>query len=262
MLTISFELIYKLLKYLALSIVMFLLLKHNSHKITNQEMGAIIIITIISTYIIFENLNIILYFKQLIRGSPIQIKVDSMNSTSLPPTQPSVEPTVSIPNVQQPMKTDDSKLVKIETMNITEAVNRTINKPIPQGVPVSSETIRVDGAGYDIKFSDNPQVESIGSRQKDDVMSDEIKYYDLNSLPIEGINSGSFEAGYSFLPPDRWFPVPAHPPICVCEKRCPVMPSPTSGLPVDLKDWNQTRRITQPDNINTSYVKEKLNAGR
>jgi hypothetical protein len=254
MLTISSELIYKLLKYLALSIVMFLMLKHNSHQITTQEIGVIIVITVISTYIIFENLSIILYLKHLIRNSPIQIKEDPMNSTSLPLTQPSIEPTIHIPNVQQPMK--------VESMTVTDAVNRTINKPIPQGEPVSSESVRVDGGGYDIKFTTDTQVEAVGSRQKDDVMSDEVKYYDLNSLPIEGINSGSFEAGYSFLPPDRWFPVPAHPPICVCEKRCPVMPSPTSGLPVDLKDWNQTRRITQPDNINTSYIKEKLNSGR
>jgi hypothetical protein len=30
----------------------------------------------------------------------------------------------------------------------------------------------------------------------------------------------------------------------------------------NLKDWHSTRRITQPDLINTSYVEEKLNSGR
>jgi hypothetical protein len=261
---IDVELLHKILKYVAQGIVVFLLLKHNVTDISNINMTIIIALTLITTFIIFENINIVATIKKLLVKTKIpKITEDTMNSTELPPTQPPSEATIHIPKITPSIKTDDKQTVKIEKFDIDTKAKQTINKPIPQGEPVQNELVSVSNdGGYYIKFNEKPQVESIGSREKDDVMSDEIKYYDLNSLPIEGINSGSFEYGYSFLPPDRWFPVPAHPPICVCEKRCPVMPIPTAGLPVDLKDWNQTRRITQPDTINTSYVKEKLNSGR
>jgi hypothetical protein len=48
----------------------------------------------------------------------------------------------------------------------------------------------------------------------------------------------------------------------VTEKVCPVCPVYTSGTEVNLKEWNQTRRITPPDNINVNVIKEKLNSGR
>ena len=40
------------------------------------------------------------------------------------------------------------------------------------------------------------------------------------------------------------------------------MPSYTTGTPLDVKEWNEARRVTPPDNIKTKYIKEKLNSGR
>jgi len=105
--------------------------------------------------------------------------------------------------------------------------------------------------------------EKVGSRMEDDVITNDNPYTDYNTLPIGlGLDTRDYEYGYSFLPPDRWYPVPPHPPVCVTEKRCPVCPVFTTGTPVDVKEWNQTLRITPPDTINTKFIKEKLNAGR
>ena len=79
---------------------------------------------------------------------------------------------------------------------------------------------------------------------------------------MTNLNSGSFEYGYSFLPPSQWYPVPPHPPVCTVEKTCPVCPINTTGLGTDLKEWNASRRVMPPDQINTAYVIDKLNAGR
>jgi len=90
----------------------------------------------------------------------------------------------------------------------------------------------------------------------------EMQYNDYFIMPISAEDEGSFEEGYSMLPPSKWYPVPPHPPVCVTEKKCPVCPVMTSGAPVDLKEWNDSRRITPGDVVNTDYAKDKMNSGR
>ena len=40
---------------------------------------------------------------------------------------------------------------------------------------------------------------------------------------------------------------------------CPIY---TNGTNIDLKQWDQSRRITPPDNINVHFIQDKLNTGR
>ena len=98
---------------------------------------------------------------------------------------------------------------------------------------------------------------------ENDVLGSEMayNYVDYNSMPVS-YDTGSFESGYSFLPPEKWYPVPPHPPVCVTEKKCPVCPVYTNGTNIDLKEWDQSRRITPPDEINVNAIEGKLNSGR
>lgn len=109
----------------------------------------------------------------------------------------------------------------------------------------------------------NPrQIDRTGSRPCDGLVDDDMKYTDYNHIPIgEGLDSLDYEYGYSYLPPSQWYPTPPFPPVCVSEKKNPVIPMNTTGTPVDMKEWNDSRKILQPDRINTNYVKQ-LNAGR
>ena len=94
-------------------------------------------------------------------------------------------------------------------------------------------------------------------------LDDEFPYTDYNHLPMAaGYKSHAYEFGYSYIPPEKWFPMPVRSPICISEKRAPIMPSWTSGAPLDVKEWNSSRRITPPDLINIQYTKDKLNSGR
>jgi len=108
-----------------------------------------------------------------------------------------------------------------------------------------------------------PGIERAGSRQEDGIVTDDMQYdTDYNHLPMAtGYDSTDYEDGYSYLPPKDWYPQPPFPPIWVTEKKCPVCPIFTTGAPADMKEWNDSIRISAPDNINTKYVK-KLNAGR
>lgn len=108
----------------------------------------------------------------------------------------------------------------------------------------------------------SPQIIQNGSREKDGVIENEEKYNVVSYHTVPQIlNSGSFEYGYSFLPPEKWFPTPPFPPVCVTEKQCPVCPY-TEGTNIELKEWNSARRITPPDEINVKYIEDKLNSGR
>lgn len=94
-------------------------------------------------------------------------------------------------------------------------------------------------------------------------LDDELPYSDYNHLPVAaGYKSKAYEYGYSFLPPEKWYPQPPRPPVCVTEKRCPVCPVTADGTPTDVKEFHESRRVTQPDSINTAYIEDKLNAGR
>lgn len=122
--------------------------------------------------------------------------------------------------------------------------------------------------GYDSRYQQtgtkSERLKTFTNRRRiDGVLDDEMPYTDYNHLPVaSGYKSHDYEYGYSFLPPEKWYPQSPRPPVCVTEKRCPVCPVLATGSPVDAKEWHTARRITPPDLINTDYIGEKLNSGR
>lgn len=142
------------------------------------------------------------------------------------------------------LKIDEQKLKLQKQLNVIIAENNNNNN--------NSDNIRR-----------NPHAKFNGSRTYNDVLKDETKYSVQNyHLLPQNQNTGSFEYGYSFLPPEKWYPIPPFPPVCVSEKQCPVCPTLSSSDSVNLKDWDSSRRITPPDEINIDYITDKLNSGR
>jgi hypothetical protein len=124
---------------------------------------------------------------------------------------------------------------------------------------------RNDDGSYKVNLKRRSKdIKSVGIRERDGMMTESDVQYDVKSYHVIPTvqNEGSFEYGYSMLPPKDWYPVPPYPPVCVSEKRCPVCPAYTNGTNLELKEWNAGRRITPPDEINVRYVEEKLNSGR
>lgn len=120
--------------------------------------------------------------------------------------------------------------------------------------------------GYDCPYQDTGRLSKLNYIEKGRRISkdldDELPYSDYNHLPVaSGYRSHAYEYGYSFLPPEKWYPQPPRPPICVTEKRCPVMPMFANGAPADVKEFHSSRKILPPDLINTEYIKDHLNDG-
>jgi len=94
-------------------------------------------------------------------------------------------------------------------------------------------------------------------------LDSELPYGNFNMLPVaEGYKRHDYEYGYSFLPPEKWAPLWARPPVCTISKRENVCPMFTQGAPADVKEFYSSSRITGPDQISTDYINDKLNSGR
>lgn len=75
-------------------------------------------------------------------------------------------------------------------------------------------------------------------------------YTDYNTLPVT-TGPGTFEYGYSFLPPSSWYPTPTVPPVCISSgPTCPVCPIYTEGTNLDLKEWNASLSVMPSEQIN------------
>ena len=146
--------------------------------------------------------------------------------------------------------------------------------PIPNQTSVRSDYLQRKNALYENYIKQLEQEknittkmyvskEQVGSRAQDGVLKNEMMFTDYNTLQVpQNYPYSEDDYGWNFLPPKDWYPTPPNPPICVSEKQCPVCPVYTNGTNLDLKMWDESRRITPPDRINTDYVKMKLNSGR
>ena len=103
------------------------------------------------------------------------------------------------------------------------------------------------------------QIAVSGGRTRNDILVNEMIYSDFNRLP-PSFNDKDFEYGYSFLPPKDWYPLPPYPPVCVSASSAPVQPVYLDTTTMDLKEWHENQKITQPDSINTSYITNVLNS--
>lgn len=66
------------------------------------------------------------------------------------------------------------------------------------------------------------------------------------------------EYGDWFIPPEEWYPPCSKTPRCVTNNGCPVQPVYTDGTNIDLREFDNSRKIAPPSDINVNYI-NKLN---
>lgn len=92
---------------------------------------------------------------------------------------------------------------------------------------------------------------------------DDFNYINANQLFIPtDYKTKEEDYGRNYIPPELWYKNNRrlNLPICVpANHRCTVKDNLTSGYPVDVIEWHETRKALNPDGINLKYVKEKLN---
>lgn len=92
---------------------------------------------------------------------------------------------------------------------------------------------------------------------------DDFNYINANQLFIPtDYKTKEEDYGRNYIPPELWYKNNRrlNLPVCVpANHRCTVKDNLTSGYPVDVIEWHETRKVLNPDGINLKYVKEKLN---
>ena len=82
---------------------------------------------------------------------------------------------------------------------------------------------------------------------------------EYNELPEDMMEPlGKIDTSYSYMPPWKWWPPRAKPPMCSREAKCSPCPITTMGTPTDVKEWDSSRYVTPGLGINIPYI-EKLN---
>lgn len=258
------EIVHKLSKYLVQGIIIYLFFKFVPKDPMSDNEILLITSIIILAYAIIENLYG-LFYKQddVLTHSQCESKCSLKESmTSLPPV-------VQENNlVNDKLSELDKKLQQLEADRkaFDEQMSKLSVSSESNSQQVTSQGVTKNSDGsYTIIPVENKSAQAVGSRSLDGVMSanDELalasNYVDFTVFPP---GNDTFVSGSSYLPPAQWYPVPPRPPACVTEKVCPVCPIYTEGTSVDLQEWDNSRRLTPPDNINTDFVMGKLNSGR
>jgi hypothetical protein len=260
------DLTYKLSKYFVQAAIIYLLFKFVPKDPMNDKDILLITLIVVLAYAVFENFYSA-YFKNDQSCNAVQQEVTSGQCNSYCSRKEHLGNVSMSPQTILPVVPNIVTAVPTQTITVpaTVTMSGTVTVPTPSDSDSNSDNgmeRQADGS-FIIKPQRNPQASASGSRAQDGVLKDEMQFsnVDYNSMPVN-YNTGSFEYGYSFLPPAQWYPVPPHPPVCVAEKQCPVCPVFTQGTNLELKEWDDSRRITPADEINVAAIEKKLNSGR
>jgi hypothetical protein len=132
------------------------------------------------------------------------------------------------------------------------------------------DTVQISNTNFG-SISNESELGSVNKSEKlsslnDAFGSSDMKYSQLDPemhKPLGEFSSdfnNTFEYGYAYLNTSKWRVPMYKPPVCKSEDHCKVCPTNTQGYPVDVKEWNRSRKIMPPDNINIEYL-NKLNKG-
>lgn len=255
--------VYKLGKYIIGGILLFFAMKYVSQGRTDDRTNAFVAVIAVLIFAVIENAYL-LFDKKTNGGEDNSTKCNSYCAMKehLENIPAIVEKPAPAP-VPPPSKPVDNRTDYEKYRCDQDRVEKENTDHNPNYETHASIMPRNDDGTYTVNVHRNPQAISFGNRPDDGVIKNETQYNyaDYNIIP-PNVNEGTFESGYSYLPPSQWHLSVAHPPICVAEKRCSVCPGLTSGSNPDLKEWNSSRRVMPPDSINVNYVTEKLNSGR
>ena len=97
------------------------------------------------------------------------------------------------------------------------------------------------------------------------VLDTDLKYSQLSIDQMEKLGeydntfTNNWQNDYILLNTDKWRPPINNQYKVKCEKTCPVCPSLTKGYPVNVREFNNSKKILPPDNISVDYIIDKLN---
>lgn len=129
----------------------------------------------------------------------------------------------------------------------------------------TKQDTKIDTMNLKVETTSEPAENNIqNDRSENDMSYSQIGYdrYDpmgqLNNPNRRKFRDPKYRGEYGdwYIPPEEWYPPCVKPPVCVTNNGCPVQPVYTSGNYADLREFDNTRKVTQ-ENISIPFVKMK-----
>ena len=153
-------------------------------------------------------------------------------------------------------KNIELEMIKKLQDKISDLEQKITNSSTSSSTGVSSALLEMIGK--------NKFIDSKGMVQ--DLMYGDFQYNQLTPDQMQALGSSDktisnkWDNSYTLLNTDKWRPPIARERVCKQEKECPVCPSLTSGYPLNLMDYDKSRYVLGPDNIQIDYIKNLNNS--
>ena len=259
------ELNKTIVKYVIYAITVFAIINYMTKSKLSTSEYILIGLPIIGVYIILDSMSNRNAKATITKVSPEKFEVESaenFTASSASPTNTTVSSVSSASSKASNLSPSVSKVVKQAVKN---AVKNVVS-PKRQSKRQSKKDCGCSDNAIAKKIKDLEQrVNSLRTLDRTPEDSD-LEYNQFNTHNMRPLGEGlqSWKNDYIILNTDKWAPAQNPPPVCKTEKKCPVCPHVSAGFAKNyttLKDFNPSRKVMGPDNINSSYL-EKLNKGK
>lgn len=150
----------------------------------------------------------------------------------------------------------ENNIDKQNTRNQFQTNNNNFNVNDYNNIPEKLEDISIEGLKDPDVITNENQYPQYGG------------YIDANTLYVpRNYKYTDDDYGWNFIPPLKWIDLPdqnaPRVPLCVSANgQCRVNASLTTGYPITVKAWNESRKVMGPSHIDINYIKNHLNTAK
>ncbi len=150
----------------------------------------------------------------------------------------------------------ENNISKQDTRNQFQTDDNIFNVNGHSNIPEKLEDIGIEGLKDPDVITNENQYTQYGG------------YIDANTLYVpRDYQYTDDDYGWNFIPPLKWIDLPdqnaPRVPLCVSANgNCKVNASLTSGYPITVKTWNESRKVMGPSHIDVEYIKNHLNTAK
>jgi hypothetical protein len=257
-----------IVKYVIYAITVFAIINYMTKSKLSTSEYILIGLPIIGVYIILDSMSNRNTKAIITKVSPEKFEVESAENFTASSASP-LNTTVSSVSSRASVSSNAS--------NLSPSVNRVVKQAVKNAVKnvVSPKRQSKKQSKKDCGCSENTLAKKIKDleqrvnslRTHDRAPEDsDLEYNQFNTHNMRPLGEGlqTWKNDYIILNTDKWAPAQNPVPVCKTEKKCPVCPHVSAGYAKNyttLKDFNPSRKVMGPDNINNAYL-EKLNKGK
>ena len=259
------ELNKTIVKYVIYAITVFAIINYMTKSKLSTSEYILIGLPIIGVYIILDSMSNRNAKATITKVSPEKFEVESAENFTASSASPANTTVSSVSSASSKASNLSPSVSKVVKQAVKNAVKNVVS-PKRQSKRQSKKDCGCSDNAIAKKIKDLEQrVNSLRTLDRTPEDSD-LEYNQFNTHNMRPLGEGlqSWKNDYIILNTDKWAPAQNPPPVCKTEKKCPVCPHVSAGFAKNyttLKDFNPSRKVMGPDNINSSYL-EKLNKGK